>query len=87
MNSRLQAKTIERTPTMHYKNYDIFVIAFPRPDGHWSASGEVQKYGAEGLEIAQQFSGPFKAASETQAKLAVIRDAKMKIDAILAELN
>lgn len=86
MNSRFQA-TIERTPTMHYKNYDIFVIAFPRPDGHWSASGEVQKYGAEGLEIGQQFSGPFKANSETEAKLAVIRDAKMKIDAILAELG
>jgi len=86
MNSRLPI-TLERTPSMHYKNYDIFVIAFPRPDGHWSASGEVQKYGAQGLEIAQQFSGPFKANSESEARLAVIRDAKMKIDAILATLE
>ncbi|MFZ6875824.1 hypothetical protein ACO0LF_27460 [Undibacterium sp. Di27W] len=85
MNSRLQAKT-ERTPTMQYKNFDIFVIAFPRPDGHWFASGEVQKNAAGGIEIIQQFSGPFKAVNETQAKLAVIRDAKMKIDAMLAEL-
>lgn len=86
MNSMLHT-TIERMPTMRYKNYDIFVIAFPRPDGHWSASGEVQKYGADGLEMAQQFSGPFMANGETEAKLAVIRDAKMKIDAILAELT
>ncbi|MFZ6718869.1 hypothetical protein [Undibacterium sp. Ji49W] len=86
MNSRFQT-TIERMPTMRYKNYDIFVIAFPRPDGHWSASGEVQKYGADGLEMTQQFSGPFMANGETEAKLAVIRDAKMKIDAILAELT
>ncbi|BBB67922.1 hypothetical protein UNDYM_3669 [Undibacterium sp. YM2] len=86
MSSRVETR-IERTPTMHYKNYDIFVIASPRKDGHWFASGEVQKFGAQGLEIAQQFSGPFKAKSETDAKLAVIRDAKMKIDAILASLE
>ncbi|MFZ6746707.1 hypothetical protein ACO0LC_26065 [Undibacterium sp. JH2W] len=85
MNSRFQAK-VERMPTMQYKNYDIFVIAFPRPDGQWFASGEVQKNAADGVEVIQQFSGPFKAANETQAKLAVIRDAKMKIDAMLAEL-
>ena len=78
---------INRVPTMNYKGYDIFILAFPRIDGSWSASSEVQKDGALGLEVDQQFGGPFKARGEIEAKLAALRDAKMRIDAILAEVT
>ncbi|HTD06646.1 hypothetical protein [Undibacterium sp.] len=75
---------MSRQPAESFKGYDIFTIAIPTKDGTWSAMTEIQKMGAEGLEISQSFSGPFEAATEAEAKNAALREAEKKIVDMIA---
>ncbi|MES2069991.1 MAG: hypothetical protein V4488_06560 [Pseudomonadota bacterium] len=75
---------MSRQPTETFKGVDIFIIAIPTADGRWSASSEIQKMGADGIEISQNFTGPFEAASEADAKSAALHEAERKIIDIIA---
>lgn len=75
---------MSRQPAESFKGYDIFTIAIPVNDGKWSATTEIQKMGAEGLEISQSFTGPFEAATEAEAKSAALHEAERKIADLIA---
>ncbi len=75
---------MSRQPSESFKGYDIFTIALPAKDGRWSATTEIQKMGADGLEISQSFTGPFEAATEADAKNAALHEAERKIVDMIA---
>ncbi|GGC98848.1 hypothetical protein [Undibacterium terreum] len=75
---------MSRQPAESFKGYDIFTIAIPTKDGRWSATTEVQKMGAAGLEIMQSFTHPFEAATEAEAKNAALHEAERKIVDLIA---
>lgn len=75
---------MSRTPTDEYKGFEIFVVLVPIDHGRWSATSEVERHGAEGVEVFQQFGGPCESESADAAKLAVLEDTRQKIDDLLA---
>ncbi len=75
---------MSRQPSESFKGYDIFTITLPASGGRWSATTEVQKMGADGLEILQSFTAPIEAASEADAKNAALREAERKIVDLIA---
>ena len=68
-----------------YEGFRIFVFVVPEGGDQWSATSEVQRDGAEGVETFQQFGGPCQGRTEQEARLAVLADSRQKIDDVLAE--
>lgn len=75
---------MSRKPAESFKGYDIFTIALPTTDGRWTATTEVQKNGANGLETWQNFTGPFEAATDADARNAALHEAERKLVDIIA---
>ncbi len=76
---------MSRTPAGVYEGFEIFVVLVPLDHSRWSATREVEREGADGREVFQQFVGPCEAASHDAAKEAVLADTRRKIDDLLAE--
>lgn len=76
---------MSRTPDAVYRGYDIFTVAVPDDGELWSATSEIVRNGANGIEISQGFGGPCQAHSSEEAKNLVIADTRHKIDDLLAE--
>lgn len=76
---------MSRTPAGVYEGFEIFVVLVPLDHGRWSAMSEVERDGAEGLEVFQEFGGPCEADSAEAAKAAVLADTRHKIDGLLVE--
>ena len=69
---------MQRTPDARFEDYDIFAIAVPRADGKWEATSEIEKAGAQGLEVFPGVGGPCLAETEEAARAAACNDAKRK---------
>ncbi|HWV62560.1 MAG TPA: hypothetical protein VN019_02980 [Oxalicibacterium sp.] len=76
---------MSRTPVGVHEGFEIFVMLVPLEGGRWSATSEVEREGAEGLEVFQEFGGPCDADSADAAREAVLADTRHKIDDLLAE--
>jgi hypothetical protein len=75
---------MRRIPDAKFNGFDIYTLAVPTNDGRWSATSEIERQGASGLEVFQAFGGPFVADSEQAAKAQACIDAEQKIKDILA---
>lgn len=76
---------MSRTPAGEYEGFEIFMMLVPLEHGRWSATSEVERKGADGLEVFQAFGGPCDADSSDAARSAVLADTRHKIDDLLAE--
>ena len=76
---------MSRMPAGVYEGFEIFVVVVPLAHGRWSAVSEVERDGAEGLEVFQEFGGPCEADSADAARTAVLTETRHKIDNLLAE--
>ncbi len=76
---------MSRLPDGVYGGFDIFVVTVPLDGGQWSATSEVSRDGADGVEVFQGFGGPCAGGSADEAKVAVLADTRHKIDDLLAE--
>lgn len=73
-----------KAPDALYEDFRIFVFAMPLGDDQWSATSEVERHGADGIEVFQQFGGPCYGRTGDEAKALVIADTRRKIDDLLA---
>jgi len=76
---------MSRTVDDLYEGFRIFVFVLPQGDDQWSATSEVERDGAEGVETFQKFGGPCPGRTAEEARLAVLADTRHKIDNVLAE--
>jgi hypothetical protein len=76
---------MSRTPAGVYEGFEIFVMLVPLDHARWLATSEVERDGADGIEVFQQFGGPCEADSSDMARAAVLADTRHKIDDLLAE--
>lgn len=76
---------MSRTPAGVYEGFEIFVVLVPLDRSRWSATSEVEREGADGVEVFQQFGGPCEADTADLARAAVLADTRHKIDDLLAE--
>lgn len=69
---------------IYYREWGIVPFSFPRPDGKWSTSCEIDKIDADGLNVFQDGSDIFVDDLEEESIAAACEDAKHRIDAIIA---
>ncbi len=74
-----------RTVDELYEGFRIFVFVLPQGDDQWLATSEVEREGAEGIEVFQKFGGPCQGRTAEEARLAVLADTRHKIDNVLAK--
>jgi hypothetical protein len=67
-----------------YEGFEIFVVLVPLDHDRWLATSEVERNGAEGVEVFQQFGGPCEAHTADAARAAVMEDTRNKIKGLLA---
>ena len=69
---------------IHYKGWEIVPLAIPTEDGHWSASCEIERAGADGIEVFEGATMQFVRDSEDDAIAAACDEAIRQIDNIIA---
>jgi hypothetical protein len=68
---------------IHYKGWEIIPLAFPT-EGRWSASCEIERAGANGVEVFEGATMQFIRDSEDDAIAAACDEAIRQIDNIIA---
>lgn len=76
---------MSRTPDAVYRGFDIYTVIVPGDNGGWSAISDVERDGADGVEVFQDFGGPCEGLTAGQAKEAVLKDTRHKIDNLNAD--
>jgi len=69
---------------IHYKGWEIVPLAFPADDGQWSASCEIERAGANGVDVFEGATMQFVRGSEDDAIAAACDEAIRQIDNIIA---
>ena len=69
---------------IHYKGWEIIPLAIPTLDHQWSASCEIERAGAEGVEVFEGATMQFIRAQEDDAIAAACDEAIRQIDNIIA---
>lgn len=69
---------------MHYKGWNIIPVALPIADGKWSASCDLERAGADGVEVFEGVTMQFVRDSELEAITAACDEAIRQIDNIIA---
>jgi len=76
---------MSRTPDAVYQGFDIYTVVVPGDHGGWTAISDVERNGAEGVEVFQDFGGPCDGVTTEQAKEAVLSQTRHKIDNLNAD--
>lgn len=76
---------MSRVPDASYDGFDIYTVVLPDNHGTWSAISNIERMGADGMEVFQDFGGPCEADSLEAAKAAVLTQTRNKIDDLNAE--
>ncbi|NRR31815.1 hypothetical protein HSX11_16680 [Oxalobacteraceae bacterium] len=69
---------------IHYKGWEIVPFAAPTSDQQWSASCDIERAGADGLEVFEGATMQFVRATEDDAIAAACEEAIRQIDNIIA---
>ncbi len=69
---------------IHYKGWEIVPLAFPTGDGGWSASCEIERASANGVEVFEGATMQFVREVEDDAIAAACDEAIRQIDNIIA---
>ncbi|GGI15922.1 hypothetical protein [Oxalicibacterium faecigallinarum] len=76
---------MSRIPDAVYGGFDIFTVIVPGDHGGWSAIADVERAGADGVEVFQDFGGPCEGQTAEQAKAKVLDNTRRKIDDLKAD--
>ena len=76
---------MSRTPDAVYRGFDIYTVVVPGDHDDWSAISDVERPSADGVEVFQDFGGPCEGVTAQQAKDAVLKDTRHKIDNLNAD--
>ncbi len=76
---------MSRIPDATHGGFDIYTVVLPLEHGRWSAISDIERPGAEGLEVFQDFGGPCEADTAEAAKAAVLAQTRHKIDDLNAD--
>ena len=71
--------------SMHYREWTIRPFAIPLPNGQWSASCEIEREDADGLDTFQSASSVSVRDTKADAIAAACEDARHQIDGIIAD--
>jgi hypothetical protein len=71
---------------LHYKGWDILPTALPTANHKWSASCDLERKGADGMEVFEGATMQFIRDTEDEALAAACCDAYAQIDNIVASL-
>ncbi|WP_296001485.1 DUF6566 family protein [Rugamonas sp.] len=69
---------------MHYKGWDIVPFAAPTSDQAWSASCDIERANADGVEVFEGATMQFIRDTEEDAIAAACEEAVRQIDNIIA---
>ena len=69
---------------IHYKGWEIIPLAIPTVDQQWSASCEIERAGADGVEVFEGATMQFIRDQEDDAIAAACEEAIRQIDNIIA---
>lgn len=69
---------------IHYKGWEIVPTALPTPDHKWSASCDIERAGADGVEVFEGATMQFVRDTEDEAIAAACDEAIRQIDNIIA---
>ena len=69
---------------IHYKGWDIVPLAIPAGERQWSASCEIERAGADGVEVFEGATMQFIREREDDAIAAACDEAIRQIDNIIA---
>jgi hypothetical protein len=69
---------------IHYKGWEILPVALPTADGRWSASCDIARAGADGVEVFEGATMQFVRDQEDEAITAACEEAIRQIDNIIA---
>ncbi|MET0264107.1 MAG: DUF6566 family protein [Duganella sp.] len=69
---------------IHYKGWEIVPTALPTSDNQWSASCDIERAGADGVEVFEGATMQFVRSSEDEAITAACEEAIRQIDNIIA---
>ena len=69
---------------IHYKGWEIVPTALPTTDGHWTASCDIARAGADGIEVFEGATMQFVRDTEDEAIAAACDEAIRQIDNIIA---
>jgi hypothetical protein len=69
---------------IHYKGWEIVPTALPTSDSKWSASCDIERANADGMEVFEGATMQFVRESEDEAIAAACDEAIRQIDNIIA---
>jgi hypothetical protein len=69
---------------IHYKGWEIIPTALPTSDNNWSASCDIERANANGVEVFEGATMQFVRESEDEAIAAACDEAIRQIDNIIA---
>jgi hypothetical protein len=69
---------------IHYKGWEIVPLAVPTGDGKWSASCDIERAGADGVEVFEGSTMQFVRDDEDEAIAAACDEAIRQVDNIIA---
>ena len=69
---------------IHYKGWDIIPVALPAGDGQWTASCDIERANADGVEVFEGATMQFVREREDDAIAAACDEAIRQIDNIIA---
>ena len=75
---------MDRASKIHYKGWEIAPLALPTGDARWSASCDIERAGADGVEVFEGATMQFVRDSEDDAIAAACDEAIRQIDNIIA---
>eukprot|EP01133_Synstelium_polycarpum_P018267 gene18267-21860_t len=75
---------MDSSSKIHYKGWEIVPLAVPTTDGKWSASCDIERATAEGLEVFEGSTMQFVRDDEDGAIAAACEEAVRQIDNIIA---
>lgn len=70
--------------SIHYKGWEIIPLALPTSDQQWSASCDIERAGADGVEVFEGATMQFVRDNEDDAIAAACDEAIRQIDNIIA---
>jgi hypothetical protein len=69
---------------IHYKGWEIVPLAVPTSDNQWTASCDIERAGADGIEVFEGATMQFIRDREDDAIAAAVDEAIRQIDNIIA---
>jgi hypothetical protein len=69
---------------LHYKGWEILPTALPTANHKWSASCDLERKGADGMEVFEGATMQFIRDTEDEALAAACHEATIQIDNIIA---